>query len=134
MRLTRAQARKLGLDLPPPKKRRIPQGRSKWEATLERDLRLAGLPAPIIEHPVVPDRGWRFDLAWPAGRLAVEVQGGTRWGRSRHSKGHGYRNDCRKLLAAQLAGWTVVYVTPEMIGSREAQELITSAYRQLEGE
>lgn len=119
----------MGLKLPPkPKRVRNGSTRSRWEAQLERDLVLLGLPSPNREHPVVSGRRWRFDLAWPVRRIAVEVQGGTRWGRSRHSKGEGYENDCRKLLAAQMDGWIVIYVTSRMVKSGEAQELVKEAF------
>ena len=31
---------------------------------------------PMSQHPVVPEREWRFDFAWPEQMLAVEVTHG----------------------------------------------------------
>ena len=43
-----------------------------------RLLRPDALEGCVREHRFAPPRRWRFDLAWPAERLAVEVDGG-RW-------------------------------------------------------
>jgi hypothetical protein len=40
-------------------------------------LSLVGLPKPARELPFHPRSRWRFDLAWPDQRVAVEVDGGT---------------------------------------------------------
>jgi hypothetical protein len=45
--------------------------------TLDAVLRAVGLPVPIREHRFAPPRRWRFDYAWPAHRLALEIEGGT---------------------------------------------------------
>lgn len=56
-------------------------------------------------------RKWRFDLAWPAWRVAVEVEGVRYDGESRHQKLEGYTEDCVKYNAALLAGWLVLRYT-----------------------
>lgn len=72
------------------------------------------VPAPEREHAFSADvePEWRFDFAWPALKLAVELQGGT-WIRGRHNRGGGFRGDCEKMNAAQLAGWTVLQYTTD---------------------
>jgi len=35
-----------------------------------------GLPEPVVEHLFEVGRKFRFDFAWPAQRVALEVQGG----------------------------------------------------------
>ena len=55
-------------------------------------------------HPLA---GWRFDLAFPAPRVAVEVDGGT-WTQGRHTRGAGHASDCEKRNAAQALGWVVL--------------------------
>jgi hypothetical protein len=47
------------------------------ERLLPLCLRAAGLPEPIREYRFAPSRRWRFDFAWPAAMLAVEVEGGA---------------------------------------------------------
>src|SRR5574343_1379917 len=44
---------------------------------IEHRLRLLELPSPVREHRFHATRAWRFDLAWPEHRLAVEYDGGT---------------------------------------------------------
>ncbi|HEY7313861.1 MAG TPA: hypothetical protein VH643_31215 [Gemmataceae bacterium] len=58
-------------------------------------LQAAGLPPPNREHRFAPPRRWRFDLAWPSLRLALEIEGGT-WTGGRHVRGKGYENDREK--------------------------------------
>jgi very-short-patch-repair endonuclease len=70
------------------------------------------LPEPVREYRFHPERRWRFDFAWPANHVAVEVDGGT-WGRGRHSRGRGFAADCEKLNQAALLGWTVLRFTAD---------------------
>ncbi len=57
-----------------------------------------------------PPRKWRFDFAWPAYRVAVELHGGTFAG-GRHNTGQGMAKDCEKARAAALQGWHVLPYT-----------------------
>jgi hypothetical protein len=59
---------------------------------------------------------YRADFAWPAARVAVEVQGGI-WGRSRggHTSGTGVNRDCAKSVIAQCGGWLLLPLTDRMI-------------------
>lgn len=52
-------------------------------------------------------RRWRFDVAWPAQKVAIEMEGGI-WSRGRHTRGGGYRQDMEKNNAAAILGWTVL--------------------------
>lgn len=51
-------------------------------------------------------RLWRFDLAWPEHKIAVECQGGER-GYGKHNRAKGYQKDCEKHRAASQLGWRV---------------------------
>lgn len=84
-------------------------------------LKALDLPAPQAEFRFDEHRKWRFDLAWPIATppLAVEIEGLTHEG-GRHQRIEGFNADCRKYLAAIVAGWTVVRVTPDMIHKGEA--------------
>ena len=93
---------------------------------LDAALRAAGCPAPVPEYRFAPPRRWRFDLAWPALRLALEVEGGT-WARGRHVRGRGYERDCEKYNAAALLGWRVLRVTTDMLGDGRALALLARA-------
>ena len=59
-------------------------------------------------------RQWRVDLAWPARRLAVEVQGQV------HAMHH--RRDATKARELALNGWTVLPVTVEEVREGTAAE------------
>jgi hypothetical protein len=86
----------------------------------------AKLPTPTTEHRFAPPRRWRFDLAWPDVRLAVEVEGGT-WSTSRHTTGAGFEADCIKYNEAAILGWRVLRVTPSMIDDGRALAAIERA-------
>ena len=67
------------------------------------------LPAPTTEFQFAPPRRWRFDYAWPAELVAVEIEGITFLG-GRHQRRQGFVNDCEKYEAALLDGWRVYRV------------------------
>ena len=66
-----------------------------------------GVPLPEREHKFHESRKWRFDFAWPAIKLAVEIQGGS-FVRGGHNRGPQQAKDYEKLNEAQLAGWRVL--------------------------
>ena len=80
---------------------------SVLEETLLHQVKLVGLPHPDREVRFHPVRRWRLDLAWPALKVAAEVEGGT-WVSGRHSRGAGLSGDCEKYNEATLAGWRVL--------------------------
>lgn len=75
-----------------------------------------GLPAPIFEYRFHPTRRWRFDCAFEAARIAIEVDGGA-FTAGRHTRGKGFIADLEKLNAAQLLGWRILRYTPKQIAS-----------------
>ena len=86
-----------------------------------------GLPAgAVAEFRFHRSRRWRFDWAWPAERLALEIEGGA-WTRGRHTRGKGFIEDMAKYNAAALAGWRVLRVTPQQFSSGEAGRLVRLA-------
>lgn len=79
-----------------------------------------------FEYAFHPDRGWRFDLAWPSEKVALEVEGGVMNYRTRadgsveyvggrHTRGKGVIEDMHKYNAATAMGWSVVRVTWRMV-------------------
>lgn len=68
------------------------------------------LDEPEREYRFHNQRKWRFDFAFPAFKVAVEIEGGT-FGRSRHTTGKGHHNDCDKYNAATELGWKVLRYT-----------------------
>jgi very-short-patch-repair endonuclease len=86
---------------------------------LRLHLRAGAFPAWVEEHRFHPTRKWRFDFAWPANRLACEVEGGV-FANGRHTRGKGFTNDCEKYNEAAADGWTVIRVTAEQIDNGQA--------------
>lgn len=72
-------------------------------------------PLPTLEHRFC-ERRWRFDLAFIAQKVAVEIDGGT-WTGGRHVRPKGFQNDMEKLNRASVLGWTVLRFTPDQIRS-----------------
>ena len=93
---------------------------------LLRLLKMHGLPEPETEYRFHPERKWRFDLCFPAHKLAVEVDGGV-FIAGRHTRGVTYEKDCEKLCAAVVLGWRVLRVTPRHIKTGQAVEWIRLA-------
>ena len=91
-------------------------------------LKWVDVSEPVTEHLFHPTRKWRFDLAWPALMLAVEIEGGS-WIGGRHSRGGGFESDVVKYNEAALLGWTVLRVTPAMIDDGRALEWIERGVR-----
>jgi very-short-patch-repair endonuclease len=89
-------------------------------------MNIADIPAWETEYRFHPRRRFRFDFAWPALKVAVEVEGGV-WSGGRHTRGDGFENDCRKYNLATLAGWQVYRVTGGMIDSGEALAVVEQA-------
>jgi hypothetical protein len=103
----------------------IPKQLSEGEETFMLHCRAEGL-APEREVPFAAGRQWRFDFAFPANMLAVEIEGLSS-GISRHATFKGYRGDCRKYAEAAILGWRVIRVTTEMVTSGEAIDYVLRA-------
>lgn len=95
---------------------------------LLNDVVAAKLPMPVSEYRFHPVRRWRFDLAWPNLRIAVEIEGGSYVG-GRHSCGPGFWRDCEKYNEAALDGWIVIRVIPRMVRDGRAIEWLIRAVR-----
>ena len=100
---------------------------SHAEYLLLLHLRAAGLPEPQTEYRFAPPRRWRFDFAWPAAMLAVEVEGGS-WIAGRHVRGRGFEADCEKYNAATLLGWRILRFTTAMVESGAALSAVKAVF------
>lgn len=90
-------------------------------------LKRAGIPAPTVELKFHPSRRWRFDFAFEAVRLAVEVEGGV-WSGGRHTRGKGYLNDCEKYNAATELKWDVLRYSTQQLTKPETIAQIKRVY------
>ena len=89
-------------------------------------MRSQNLPAPVFEHRFHKVRKWRFDLAWPGHKLALEVQGGIFTG-GRHTRGAALLKEYEKLNNAAMLGWRVMFVQPKDMLMLETIEAIRAA-------
>lgn len=95
-------------------------------------LCLRGLELGFVEelkfHPV---RRWRFDLAVPELKLAIEYQGHGQTGKKKHVGGHasvtGLSGDCEKDFQAVLLGWRVLKFTALHFDPKKRAELKLTA-------
>ena len=80
---------------------------------------VAELPDPKREYRFDPSRRWRFDFAWPAYRVAVEIDGGIYAGCKSHTHGPDIAKDQEKRNAAVELGWRVlVFNSRDLTGKR----------------
>jgi very-short-patch-repair endonuclease len=87
------------------------------------------LPAPVAEHPVCGGR-YRLDFAWPALRLAVEVDGYA-W----HASAEAMARDRRRRSELAATGWTVLVFTWQQVHHErgEVTGIVVATYRRLQG-
>lgn len=102
---------------------KIPKALSSGEELFALHCKSYGLQ-PEREYHFFMARKWAFDFAWPDRKLAVEIEGGTAFGKSRHSQGEGFANDCRKYNHAVVLGWYVLRFTTAMVTSGEAIDAV----------
>ncbi len=78
---------------------------------------------PQLRFALDVGRQWRFDVAFPSHRVAVELLGGI-FMRNRN-KGHAspkeVMNECEKLNAATLRGWAVLRYHTKDLEDRPVQ-------------
>lgn len=84
------------------------------------------LPPPTPELRFHPKRRWRFDFAWPAHRIALEVEGGV-WTGGRHTSSSGFLKDMEKYNAAALLGWRVLRCEPKRLLTQDTVDLVREA-------
>lgn len=86
------------------------------------------IPQPETELVFAPPRRWRFDYAWSAKKIAVEIEGGV-WSGGRHTRGSGFVKDMEKYNAAGRLGWRVFRFTPQQLSKGEAQAFMKEVLR-----
>lgn len=91
-----------------------PQTLSSGEETFALHCQAYKL-SPQREFEFFPGRKWRFDFAFPEQKLAIEVEGGTSFGNSRHGRGAGFEKDAEKYNRAARMGWVVLRYSTRMV-------------------
>lgn len=95
--------------------------REHLELTFKSQLKAVGIREGWqCEYQFHAERKWRFDFAFVDRKLAIEVEGGTTYGKSRHSKGAGFDADAEKYNTASAMGWTLFRFSSDMIKSGKA--------------
>ena len=110
---------------------KIPKAKSEPEERFLLAWRALDGPPPEREYKFALPRQYRFDFAWPAAKIAVEIDGGIHEGagRGRHMRQGGYEKDAEKMAYAALMGWRVVRCTPSMIQPALIERLIFEVRR-----
>ncbi len=104
---------------------KIPKPLSPGEEEFALHCRYAGI-SYVREWQFCKPRGWRFDFAFLAKMVAVEIEGGT-WTAGRHNRGSGYEADLEKYNQAALMGWKVLRYTPAMVHTGTAIDEVRAA-------
>jgi hypothetical protein len=104
---------------------KLPKAKSPGEELLAQHLACYQILA-VREYQFDRERRWKADFFIQPDWL-IEVEGATAFGKSRHSKGEGFENDCRKYGAATVAGYKVLRFSTAMVKSGEAIDFIRKA-------
>lgn len=105
---------------------------SPLERAFLAEWKRQGGPELTAEFKFHPKRKWRFDYAVVRSLYesivgtAIELEGGTWMGKSRHTSGQGFENDCEKYNAATDLGWRVYRLTSRMINPENIKAIIAS--------
>jgi len=91
-------------------------------------LKACGLSGFVRELQFHPTRKWRIDIAFPAQRLAIEVDGGIATG-GRHVRIAGVLADCEKTCHLAIEGWRLIRVATIQVKSGEALSWIEQALK-----
>ncbi len=89
----------------------------------------SGLPVPVKEFKFHPGRRWKFDYAWEAEKVALEVEGGA-FTSGRHTRGQGFIDDMEKYNAAVCLGWKLLRFTPEQLAKGECLPALRVLFRE----
>jgi very-short-patch-repair endonuclease len=77
----------------------------------------------FTEYKFHPTRKWRFDLAIPDVKLAIEIEGGV-YTKGRHTRGSGFIKDIEKYNEAAINGWTLLRFTHTNHTNHEILEVV----------
>lgn len=106
---------------------RLLRGKPDQRTLFQVWCKAEGFPSPTPEYAFAKPRRWRFDYAWPAQMIALEVEGGV-WTQGRHTRGSGYMADLVKYNQAAVRGWCVLRVVPAELFRTETRDLLAAAF------
>lgn len=76
------------------------------QLTLDAVYNVTGIKH-VREHKFHEERKWRFDVAWPEVKVALEIEGGA-WRYGRHNRASTFLKDMEKYNEAASMGWLVL--------------------------
>lgn len=82
------------------------------------------------EYKFLENKRYRFDMALPAHKIAIEYEGGT-YSNGRHTRGKGYANDAKKYNLAAMEGWTLLRYTVDVTKEKNYEYRIADDIRRL---
>lgn len=92
--------------------------RQQLERAFETMLKTGGVTGWVREHQFHPSRKWRIDFAFPAAKLAVELDGLLYDGPGGHQTVDGICADAEKAEALLVAGWRLYRVPGQWLRQR----------------
>lgn len=99
-----------------------------YSAALYMQLSTTQLPKATREYQFASPRKWRFDIAWPAFHVALEIEGGA-FSLGAHVRGVHFLQDMEKYNAAALLGWRLFRVTPQHVNDGRALQLVEAVLK-----
>jgi len=100
-----------------------------YEDILINQIIANNLPPPTPQFKFHPHRKYKFDLAYPQQKIAIEIEGAT-YTIGRHQQPTGFTQDCLKYNLATLLGWSIFRVTPTLIKKGYALELVKEVWNE----
>lgn len=123
--------------------RKLPEPRSRFHP--EGELRFMAGEVITRQNRRLKRRtaspSWRFDFAWPAYMIAVEVEGvSVRKGADgktqlggRHAHITGFKDDCEKYAWAAVMGWRVLRFEQSQVVKGFAVDMVVRLFAALDG-
>jgi very-short-patch-repair endonuclease len=101
--------------------RRLPP--ADGSAALAWQLAAVPIRGAVLQYRFHPTRKWRFDVAWPERKFAVEVDGGL-YTRGGHVRGEARERDMERDAEALCLGWRVLRVSSRHVKDLRALQWI----------
>jgi len=87
-----------------------PLAASPMESRIRMAIHLGGLPAPVVQHPVIVEGNrYYLDLAYPHARLAIEYDGAEHRGQRRA------RRDLAREAGLTALGWKILRFDADVV-------------------
>lgn len=125
---TEAALKKLNLEFTeiPISKPKCKKAYPDYPGMICQALKVLGIES-VREYKFLHDRRFRFDIAIPEHKIAIEFDGGI-FSQGRHTRGAGFASDAKKSNLAVMHGWklfryTTADTTTDMWEYKVAQEI-----------